>query len=346
VNSVERLATIEARLRARGGTGLTYGNRFLDDLLLGIPRSNIDCLASATGVGKTEALTGIAQANAKAGKRVTYFALEAREGEIEDRMVFRKAVSLYRKKHPGGARLSFRKFSRWQEPALAPFVAAAVEELREHLANVRVRYQVGADAFSVRDIYPELSRAAKESDLVILDHIHYISAAGEKDRNEAQIRMASDLRRVTDETGTPIVVAAQFRKPDGAKKYRPLLPDEHDLRGASELPQMFNNIVVWGPAPDDESKGLVMTPTAVALRAHGRTLMRVVKSREDSEAKRVTGLLLWDYQARAYHQNYALGRLVAHDARWEATPERPEDTAQAAVLELGVDDPLPAEVAK
>jgi hypothetical protein len=69
----------------RSKNELKYNHAFLDDLLRGIAVNDLIVLGAETGAGKTEFARAIAASNAKQGRRVYYFALEAEPKEIERR---------------------------------------------------------------------------------------------------------------------------------------------------------------------------------------------------------------------------------------------------------------------
>lgn len=89
VRSADRAAGLPGRVRERAKTSRPFHVGFLDDIAIGLLETDLVVLGAPTGKGKTTLAAIFAQNAAKSGSRVHYFALEAHDGEIEQRMLFR-----------------------------------------------------------------------------------------------------------------------------------------------------------------------------------------------------------------------------------------------------------------
>jgi replicative DNA helicase len=92
--SSTRLDGERSERRRLGARALPYHHAFLDDYLRCIMPNDLILLGAETGAGKTELARHIGAANARNGKRVYYFALEAEDKEIERRTKYAELAGL------------------------------------------------------------------------------------------------------------------------------------------------------------------------------------------------------------------------------------------------------------
>lgn len=286
---------------------LTFGVRFLDDALGAITRRDLILLGAKTGTGKTQLATICALANLRAGKRVHMFALEAEEREIERRMKFQILARQY---YSGGANRAPIRYLDWYrgklQAVLGRFEATADEELRQTLRGLFTFYRV-AD-FNSDDFARQLDAVKDSTDLVILDHLHYVDS-DDKDTNrgyEATVKRIRDSGLVV---GRPVVMVAHVRK--GDRRYEPLLPTLEDFHGSGHISKVVTKAIMLAPAFE--------CPTGdPQLWA---TFMQIAKCRMDSSLTRYAALLTFNARIDSYEPNYQLGKLTENGQAFSPIPE-------------------------
>jgi hypothetical protein len=278
---------------------LSFGVRFLDEALGGIMPSDIVLYGAKTGIGKTSLATITALHNCQQGKRVHFFALEAEDREIERRMKFQIIADLYYGNRDLSRHQPSLRYQDWRRGALeyelGSYENTADMELGRVLKNLRTYYRIGS--FSTDDFRAQLERIKDETDLVILDHLHYVDIDDENE-NRGYKKTLKAIRDGALETGKPVILVAHVRK--GDRRLEPLVPTAEDFHGSSDIVKVATKAVMLAPAYE-------MKSTVPHL---WHTFMQVAKNRTDGSVTRYVALTMFDARKSTYADQYSLGRLT------------------------------------
>lgn len=302
----DRLATERADRLAQRDRILSFGVKFLDLALGGIFPHDLVLIGAKTGIGKTALASSIALANARNGKRVHYFALEAEDREIERRIKFQLLSEMVRRDSPReAARLNFLDWYVGRLDSLTGrFEEAADKALGDALKNLHTYYRTAE--FFAEHFEAMVREIESQTDLVILDHLHYVDST-DTNENRGHKTIVKKIRDVALSIGKPVVVVAHIRK--GDRRSTRLVPDIEDFHGSSDVPKMATKAIMLAPAHDQSTDSPTRWPT----------YMHPVKCRFDGSRTRYVGLLYYDARANAYDGHFMLGRLSPGGDEWEAT---------------------------
>lgn len=295
--SPERLYGERAERLANGRDCLTFGVRFLDDAMGGITKRDLILIGAKTGSGKTSLASNIAMNNCRAGRRVHYFALEAEDREIERRMKFQIVASIYYREYVGD-KIKLRYvdwYSGKLDYVLGRFESQADAELTTLTKNLHTYYRV--DSFTGDDFAKHLEAIREETDLVVLDHFHYVDSTDENE-NRGHKRIVKQIRDSALRADKPVIVVGHVRKSD--PKFAPLIPTEEAFHGSSDIVKIATKAIMI--APDYE--------TETGHASIWSTYMQIVKCRQDSSLTRYVARLNFDTRVDAYEDFYVLGRLT------------------------------------
>lgn len=311
---------------------LNFGVKFLDMALGGIFANDLVLLGAALGRGKTELATLIAMANAKKGKRVHYLALEAEENEIERRIKYKLLVSLVASSPTGYRQLHRFNPLDWYAGRLEDLAGPLDAEMSHYLAR---DYATLKTFYRVREFTaPQMERLLlaiqDETDLVILDHLHYVDS-DDKDENRGVKGIVKKLRDAALDIGKPVVLVAHVRKSD--RKAKQLVPDEEDFHGSSDVPKIATKAIMLAPARDQPQSAPWRSPTYI----------RPVKCRVDGQRVRYTGLVDFDARASQYADDFMLGRILPGGEKFEVLkaeeyPHWAKEPERRDVRDPGEDD--------
>ena len=275
---------------------LSFGVQFLDDAMTGIAPNDLILLGAKTGVGKTALATRIALHNAKEGKRVHYFALEAESREIERRMYYELLANEYYSSHPHAGPIRYLDwYTGALDDRLAVYEPAAREKLRASTAKLMTFYRT--TEFTSDDFNDHLARIKDATDLVVLDHLHYVDSADENE-NRGYKRVVKQIRDSALSAGKPVLVVAHVRKSD--RRNDTLIPTIEDFHGSSDVPKMATKAIMIAPAYDIAPQVSYVWPT----------YMQISKCRLDGTLSRYAAVVNFDAREGAYADEYTLGRLV------------------------------------
>jgi replicative DNA helicase len=298
--AAERLAQEGELRRQRAARVMPWNIAFLDDIALGIYPTDLTVFCAATGAGKTTVAALISQLAAAQGRRVHFFALEAHASEIEQRMLFRTIRDVARERGLP-CRLSY---AEWMHGRSIP---AGVEEdararLVGQLSGLRTFYR--EQRFTAQDITRLFAAIQHETDLIVLDHLHYVDS-DDPNENRAIRDATRAVRDIALAIEKPVVVVAHLRKKDN---HRPrLIPDLDDVHGSSEIVKVATKVIALAPA-----RNAVASAPGVA-----NTYMQVTKDRL-AGATGLAALLAYDLQTLRYRDRYVLGRVTPAGDAWEA----------------------------
>lgn len=273
----------------------TYGMNYLDKALGPILLSDVVLLGARTGVGKTQFCVNLALANIQEGKRVHYFALEADENEIERRIKYSLMADYFYadprrpilKRH-----LSYRDWIMGNlGPEIQQYEDLATAEFSKFV-DLNIFYN--KSGFGVEELIKSVIEIENETDLIILDHVHYFDF-GSDTENKALKEIAMKVRNINQITRIPVVMVAHLRK--GDRFNRDICPSEDEFHGSSELAKVATRIVTL-------ARGEALTATKYS------TFVRVAKSRIDSSPVRFLGEVIYDIKKNQYEKIFKIGKIV------------------------------------
>lgn len=287
---------IEDRRNSRG-TNLKFGIPFIDDATRGIRKHDLVLIGAESGVGKTELCCNIALENMKDGKKVHYIALEAEPFEIERRLKYQLLARAY---HSAPIEIRPRlsqplEYDSWEDGEF-------IDELKEfeaHVADIFDRgykdlfllYKQGK--FGLDELIKHVTLNAQDSDLIIVDHIHYFDLDDDNE-NRAMKEIMSITRDLALENGRPIIMVAHLRKMDKMNQQAPLCPGKEDFHGSSDLFKIATKVIV-------------LAPGEVTSQGNFETFVRVAKNRKKGSASRYLGRLIYSAKDNSYAQGYKIG---------------------------------------
>jgi hypothetical protein len=271
---------------------LEFGLPFLDDCLRSILPNDLVLIGSASGVGKTELAKGIAVQNAFRGKTVHYLALEAEEDEIERRAKYAVLVKIAKK---SGADIRGVNYTDWYlgnlDGMLGKYEDDAEAEMGGVYRNLRTYYK--GRSFSHADISRLFLAVQSETDLLVLDHLHYVDIDDENE-NRGLKQLTKTIRDVNLSMGKPIVMVVHLRKRD--QRARTIVPDLDSIHGSSDVPKIATRVIMMAPARCLPSKHPQLS----------HTFIHVPKDRMSGTTGHVA-LCIYDRGIRRYSDVYTLG---------------------------------------
>jgi len=292
----------------------TFGNSFLDDSLTGIFPDDLVVLTAKTGAGKTEIATQIAFANALKGKRVHLFALEAYEGEIQTRIKYKTMAQAFFLMPDWRRHNEVPSYQEWvygrQGHLLDMFSPEVNILLEKQLKNLNIYYR--NKDFNINTFEAQMAMIGTETDLVIVDHLHYFDFDTENENQDLR-RTMKQIRDLTMFYRKPTVLVAHIRKQD--KRYQSHIPDLEDIYGSSDISKVATKIVAAAPAKDveqDENKPYIFP-----------TYLKVLKNRLDGSRTNFAAVSGFNIQENKYEDNYAIGK-VNTDGKFESVKKVPQ----------------------
>lgn len=292
-----------AERQAMSGKTLAFGVRFLDLALGGIFPDDLILLGAKTNKGKTELATGIARENALAGKAVHYFALEAGRREIDRRIKYPLVASMvYEDRARNGDLWKRVNFLDWfkgdLDALLAPYEDRAEAEIVRQYPSLFVRYK-GAEKFDKETLARLFLDVANETDLIIVDHLHYIDTDGINENREVKL-IIQRLRDLQASLGKPVIFVVHIRKADRGRKAVQLVPEIEDIHGTSDAGKIATKAIMLAPAYDQPNMGSGLSPTYI----------EPAKCRADGSRTRFVGLVPYNFRTGRYEPSFVLGQLT------------------------------------
>lgn len=291
-----------AERKSYGERALSYHVPFLDDLLRGIAPHELVLIGAPTGAGKTDLVRIIAQSNAKQGKRVHLFALEAERSEIEQRTKYGILAKLASHAKRDVDALNYRDwyFGRC-EHIVGDFNAIADRQIASDYQTLHTYYR-GA-RFDVQTMARLFRAVQSQTDLIILDHLHYVDLDGDGENTE-YARMLKLIRATALDMGKPVILVAHLRKRD--MRDRSVVPAIEMFHGSSEITKVGTTTVMLSPARVVQEK---------AQWFESYTFLHVPKDRMGGASGYVAACA-FDRRFKSYSPTYTLGRLNAAGDEW------------------------------
>mgnify|MGYP006170909933 CR=1 FL=1 len=303
-SSRERLREEGDHRRALAKRVIPFNISYLDDCCLGIYPTDLIIISAATGAGKTTIAALLSQLAAEQDRRVHFFALEAHRSEIEQRMLFRELLALIREKYDRIARVTFAEWMYGRCGIPASVENEAAERLADKTKGLRTFYR--DRKFSAEDITKQFLAIQNETDLIVLDHLHYVDSDDQND-NRGLKTVTKALRDAAIDMEKPVIVVAHLRKKDRSKPR--LIPDENDVHGSSDIAKIATKIIMLAPARDQSAN----SPQVAS------TYMQVVKDRFVG-ATGIAALMSYDLTELRYYDKYCLGRISFDGTEFEIIP--------------------------
>lgn len=287
-----------------GKRALRYHLAFLDDYLKGILPNDLILLSAPTGIGKTDMAMNIATTNAMLKRRVSYFALEAEMRELERRTKYTLvSTEAHRNQHPLRSDLNYADWLMGRcEHIVGQWNAKADQQMLEMLSGLSTFYR-GAK-FGIDDLHRQIQEIHKFTDLIIVDHLHYIDTDVDESENRSMSEMVKTLREIAITIGKPILLVAHLRKKD--QRGKQIISTIDDVHGSSNITKICTQAVIIERAGDIQSPKWFLSPT----------FMTIPKDRRLGRCPFVA-LCYYDIRTRGYAPHYALGRLVKGGTEWE-----------------------------
>lgn len=309
----ERLDDELAERIADGERALKYNNAFLDDALRAILPTDLVLLGAPTGLGKTDLAMNIATTNAMLGKRVHYFALEAEPRELERRTKYAMlSREVYASRHDERHKMNYTDWRLGKlEHICGPWNAMVTERFNMHLRSMWTLYR--GTKFDAKDLEAQVLAAHEHTDLMVIDHLHYIDAR--EDANEAKA-MGDTVKTIRDlvlNVGKPIILIAHLKKKEQGSKR--LVPDVGDFHGSSNITKVCTQVITIERCHVVESSKWFLAPT----------FFSALKDRRDG-APPYVAVQNFDRRTKSYQGHYTLGSLTKGGTNWEPLPmaEKPE----------------------
>ena len=270
---------------------IPFGIDFLDDTCYGITPNDLFLVGARSGSGKTQFCLNVARNALKHNKRVHFFALEADNAEIERRLKFEIFQDLYQKKYPA----KFADYQKWSFghylPEDADLEAQTVEDFqKKYPADLFTFYKTGD--FTVYTMVEEILKIAEDTDLIIIDHVHYFDFDDDNENRAIKI-IAKTARDLVLEMGKPIILVSHIRKTN--PKFDGFAPGMDDFHGSSDLYKIATRAITLGPGEYD--------PSGIA-----QTYIHVVKNRFDSSVTRFIGRVNYNFAKGSYDKGYEIGK--------------------------------------
>lgn len=322
-SSAERVRGEAERRAELVARQLYFHHAFLDDTLRSILPNDLILIGAESGAGKTEIVASIAEANAAVGKRVHFFALEAEQDEIERRIKYRNLAQLVR--NSGAPRSSEMNYADWYrgffDDVCAPFVDEAEGHLQRTCRTLHTYYR--GDTFGLDDIRRMFLAVQDQTDLIVLDHLHYVDLEDENE-NRAFKAVVKTIRSTVLAMGKPVILVAHLRKKNTSSKA--VLPDLDSFHGSSDIVKICTGVVLLAPA----------RAVPVQHWSTSNTFVYVPKDRM-SGATGLVAVCQYDRLARIYRPFYALGRMSPDGATWNALT--PSDVPRWALNNRSLTNP-------
>ncbi len=308
---------------------LTFGVPFLDDCFGGIMKNDLIVYGARTGAGKTELAAMIGGANARKGKRVHMFALEAERYEVERRLKYQILAELFYKElrvSRSELRSVHLNYQDWYQGKLDHLIGMYEPEIEDIIAdkysNLNVLYP--DRNYFIENFEREVLAIENEVDLIIIDHLHYFDLDENQNENAQITRITKRIRELSLQTGKPVVLVVHLRKTD--KRSKELVPDETEFHGSSNIPKIATKIFTMAKSRTERDEKSFLMPTYI----------RPVKCRTDGSRTMYVADCMFNRNVNQYEPAYRLGQLsfdgsemtqsteIPHWAKKPTPPQQPQ----------------------
>lgn len=320
--SKERVAGELERRRRLAANVVKFGISYLDDYCIGIHPTDLVIVCASSGAGKTSIAALIAQIAASAGKRVHFFALEAHETEIEQRMLFREVCDVLRQRELR----PFPTFQQWFYDTVR--VPDDVEEEARRRFEARVEGMFTfyrGEKFTADDITRRFAEVRASTDLIILDHLHYVDS-DDGNENRAFKDITKAIRDAALAMEKPVIAIAHLRKRDRSRPR--IIPELDDVHGGSDIVKIATKVIALAPARDRQDSD----------PSKANTYMQVIKDRFPGVSG-YAALCAYDLRTMRYAERYVIGRLSAGGDAFENVADYAKPAWATRGMALGTEPP-------
>jgi hypothetical protein len=167
------------------------------------------------------------------------------------------------------------------------------EAAKAFMANYQTLFTFyKTDKFDLNDLIATVMECAEETDLIILDHVHYMDFDERENENAAIKNIAKTARSLALEQGVPIILVSHMRKSD--RHSLTLAPGLEEFHGSSDLYKIATKAITIGPG---------------AITADGKieTYFRIVKNRFEGSVTRYLGKCYYNSKEGNYDSSYEIG---------------------------------------
>lgn len=296
-------AELDAFFEAPEDPIIKFGVSYLDDAMGGIEPQDCIVISSTTGAGKTELAVQVAYNASMSGKKVTYYALEADKHEIFHRLIYKRIIKLKKESLDDGGYFDYQHYyTKSKKHLWGKYFLKAKEQILSEASNLNVHYPYEnlEREFNQASVEAELLCRANETDLFIIDHLHFVQIDG-PDYLQQMDKLMRTIGKLVKHLKKPVILIAQLRKTMDYN--RPLLPMTDDIFGASQIKNTATKIILFGRDSSDKSRGAV--------------LINCSKNRRRGEVLYYTAKLNYSYLTNQYSDKYFLGRLTKQGKEFE-----------------------------
>lgn len=286
---------------------LQYHHAYLDDCLRALLPNDLVLLGAPTGLGKTDLALNIAATNAMLGRNVHYFALEAEPRELERRTKFAMLSNLaHSSKHPDADKMNYTDWILGNcEDVCEPFNAQVEKVITKRLGTLWTYYR--GQTFGAKQLQQQILDVHELTDLIVIDHLHYIDVDGDDNEARALGDTVKTIRDVSLRVGKPVILVAHLRKREqGSKRIIATLDDFH---GSSNIVKICTQAITIERCHVVKAPQWYLAPT----------FMAVLKDRRAGAAPFVA-LTMFDRRKKSYEPKYTLGTLGRNGTEWEPVP--------------------------
>lgn len=291
LRSIEHTFTeVDSRRNLRDGI-LKFGIKYLDDAMAGILKNDLILIGAGSGMGKTQTCCNIAKANIELGKKVHYIALEAEFLEIERRIKYQLFAKAFLKDslRPKHIHISFQNWMLGDYiDSCTLYEAQAAQDFLDNYSTLFTFYK--SVKFDVNDLIMTVLNCSEDTDLIILDHVHYMDY--EDDENRSIKEIAKTARQLALEHGKPIILVSHMRKSD--RHSLTFAPGLEEFHGSSDLYKIATKAVTIGPGAISEDGKI-------------ETYFRIVKNRFEGSVTRYIGKCFYNSKEGSYDNKYEIG---------------------------------------
>ena len=211
-------------------------------------------------------------------------------------MKYRALVSAYfRDNNAGRERMSYRNWYMGAlDGALGHYTRAIEATIAKDYRTLKTYYR--GTEFNVETLDRLFRAIQDETDLIILDHLHYVDS-DEPNENRAYKQIVKRIRDISLTVGVPVLLIAHLRKKD--RGVRTLVPDIDDFHGSSDITKIATKVILLAPATDQPAE----SPSHLWA-----TYVHCPKDRMDGSTKNYVARVPFDVRLGTYLDAYELGR--------------------------------------